>query len=179
MTNFRRRKKKVVIKSAINKFNKQINYPEVRVIDEVDGFVGIMSSVEANKLAMEKDLDLVEINPKSTPPVVKIMDFNKFKYQKSKLKNNKSTVEKDKTIRVSVSIGPHDLKVRAIKCDKLLESKYTVKLQVQMKGRQKAHPHVAEEVIYELLNMITKPFIYIQEPKLIADSYFSTIKLKS
>jgi translation initiation factor IF-3 len=178
MTNYRRKRRPQPTYVPRTRTNNQIRYPQVKVIDEEEGFLGIMSSEEAYKIAQEKDMDLVEINAKTEPPIVKILDFNKYKYSQAKIGVNKPKVDKDKTIRVSVSIGPHDLKVRAKKCDELLEKDFTVKLQVQMKGREKAHPHVAEEVIYELINMITKPFNYIQEPKLVSDSYFATVKLK-
>lgn len=178
MTNYRRKKRPQKTLQLLHRINKQIRYPEVRVLDE-NGLVGIMSSSSALEMAMEREVDLVELNPKASPPVVKLMDYNKFKYQLSKgdKKNNKP--QKNKTIRVSVRIGPHDLEVAGRKCDEFLEKGFPVKLQVQMKGREKAHPEVSEEVIYKFLNLITKPFEYVQQPKLIGDSNFATIKPKN
>jgi len=178
MTNYRRRKRPY--KPAVPQFklNANIKHPEVRVIDE-EGFVGIMTMAEAMKLANERDADLVEINPKATPPIVKMMDYNKFKYQQSKSDAKKAKPTKNKTIRVSVRIGPHDLSVQGRKCDEFLEKEYPVKLQVQMKGREKSHPEVAEEVMGQFVVMITKPYDFIQEPKLIGDSVYATIKPKA
>jgi translation initiation factor IF-3 len=174
MTNYRRRKRPQKVAPVFHRTNRQIRYSEVRVIDE-NGLVGVMSSNRAISLAEERNVDLVELNPKATPPVVKLMDYNKFKYQLSKT-DNKPKVLKDKTIRVSVRIGPHDLLVQAKKCDEFLQKGVTVKLQVQMKGREKAHPEVAEEVLLEFIKLISEPYAFIQEPKLVGDSNFTTIK---
>ena len=176
MTNYRRRHRSTQQAGPSFRANHQIRYPQVRVVDEEDGFVGLMTSQEALRLANEKEKDLVEINPKALPPVVKIMDYNKFKYHLQKSGSTKPKTEKDKTIRVSVRIGPHDLEVQAKKCDEFLGKGFSIKLQVQMKGREKAYPHVAEEVIHSFISLIATPFSYIQEPKLVADSYFATIK---
>jgi translation initiation factor IF-3 len=174
MTNYRRRKRPQKVAPTFHRTNRQIRYNEVRVIDE-NGLVGVMTSGQAIAMAEERNVDLVELNPKATPPVVKLMDYNKFKYQLSKT-DGKPKVLKDKTIRVSVRIGPHDLLVQARKCDEFLQKGVTVKLQVQMKGREKAHPEVAEEVLIEFIKLIAEPFAYIQEPKLVGDSNFATIK---
>ena len=176
MTNYRRRHRSTQQVGPSFRANHQIRYPEVRVVDEEDGFVGLMSSQDALRLANEKEKDLVEINPKANPPVVKIMDYNKFKYHLQKSGTAKPKTEKDKTIRVSVRIGPHDLEVQAKKIEEFLGKGFAVKMQVQMKGREKAYPHVAEEVIHNFITLITVPFAYIQEPKLVADSYFATVK---
>jgi translation initiation factor IF-3 len=177
MTNYRRRRRPQLPFKPKNKVNEQIRYPQVRVISE-DDFLGIMTSAEALRMADEMDSDLVEINPKAEPPVVKILDYNKFKYQLSKSDKTKVKPQKNKTIRVSVRIGPHDLAVQAKKCDEFLEKGFPVKLQVQMKGREKAHPEVAEEVIISFLSLITKEFIYLQEAKQIGDSYYASVKPK-
>lgn len=178
MTNYRRRKKPFKAAGPQFKLNNSIRHAEVRVIDE-EGFVGIMTMPEALKLAQEREADLVEINPKANPPIVKMMDFNKFKYQQSKADTKKPKPQKNKTIRVSVRIGPHDLSVQGRKCDEFLEKEYPVKIQVQMKGREKSHPEVAEEVMRQFMTMVTKPYDFIQEPKLIGDSFYTTIKPKA
>ena len=178
MTNYRRKKRTFKPTGPQFKLNNSIRHPEVRVIDE-EGFVGIMTMAEATKLAAEREVDLVEINPKAEPPIVKMMDFNKFKYQHSKAEAKKAKPQKNKTIRVSVRIGPHDLLVQGRKCDEFLEKEYPVKLQVQMKGREKSHPEVAQEVMTQFITMITRPYDFTQEPKLVGDSYYATIKPKA
>ena len=96
MTNYRRRKRPQKVAPTFHRTNRQIRYNEVRVIDE-NGLVGVMTSGQAIAMAEERNVDLVELNPKATPPVVKLMDYNKFKYQLSKT-DGKPKVLKDKTI---------------------------------------------------------------------------------
>ncbi len=175
MTNYRRRRRPKRDIGPRYVTNEYIRHDEMRLIGEEGNFIGIMSKVDALKLAENNEMDLVEINPKANPPVVKMMDFNKFKYQQSK-HNQKPKEDKIKTVRVSVRIGPHDLAVQAKKVDEFLGKGMKVKLQVQMKGREKAHPEVSEEVIWQFIKAITTEFKYLQEPKLISDSYFATVQ---
>lgn len=177
MTNYRR--KKPPVKDTTKKFsiNEYIKAPEVRVIDSEGGMVGIMKTMDAVNMAAENGFDLIEINPKAEPPVVRMMDYHKFKYQQAKAQqNNKPKKDDIKTIRVSVRVSPHDLAVRAKKIDQFLEKGIRVKLQVQMKGREKAHPEVAVETMNNLIGMIVHSFAYESEPKLLGDSNYATIK---
>jgi translation initiation factor IF-3 len=179
MTNYRRKKKPQKDTGKKYRINRRIEADEVRVVDDEGGMLGILSRSEALRVAEEKERDLVEINPKANPPVVKIIDFNKFKYQQAKSEANKPKKTKEmKTIRVSVRVSVHDMAVRAKKIDEFLDKGIKVKIQVQMKGRERSHPEVAKEAIEQLIGMVTEEFVYENEPKLIADSYFSTIKPK-
>jgi translation initiation factor IF-3 len=95
--------------------NDRIRVPEVRVIGENDENLGVMTLVQALHLAEEKEMDLVEINPKINPPVCKIADFSHFKYQKEKeaRKQKAQTHETEtKGVRLSVRIGEHDMEIR-------------------------------------------------------------------
>jgi translation initiation factor IF-3 len=180
MTNYRRRRRPKKDTKPKFRVNEYIPDQDIRIIGPDGNFLGIMTTQEGLKLAEEKELDLIEINPKANPAVVKMVDYNKFKYEQSKSGADKQkNEEKIKTIRVSVRIGPHDLAFQARKCDQFLEKGFKVKLQVQMRGREKAHPEVAEEVLFQFLNMIEKEFAYVQEPKKISDSYFATVQPKS
>lgn len=180
MTNYRRKRRPQKDEGQKFTLNEDIKAEQIRLINDAGEFLGIMPLTEALKLAEEKEEDLIEINPKAEPPVVKITDYNKFKYQQSKAEAGlKKKVEKIKTVRVSVRIGPHDLQVQAKKVEEFLGKNYKVKLQVQMKRREKAFPEVAEEVIHQFVNLIQSPFSYLQEPKQISDSYFATIQPKA
>jgi translation initiation factor IF-3 len=180
MTNYRRKRTQPKDLSKQYRVNKEIVADLVRVLDEENQMLGIFSVAKAIEIAIEKDCDVVEINPKSEPPVVKIIDYNKFAYQQSKSKPKTSATKNEtKTLRVSVRVSINDLQVRAKKADEFLEKGMKVKLQVQMRGREKSHPEVAEETMTTFLSLITHEFIYEAEAKLFGDSSFATIKPKA
>lgn len=178
MTNYRRKKKPVRQNEKSYVINNKINSDFVRIIDDEGGMVGVYSMAEAIKLAIEQDKDIVLINPKGEPPVVKLIEFTKFKYQAEKAENNsKSKSSETKTLMVSVRISDNDLLVRAKKGDKILEDGMKVKLQVKMRGREKAHPEVAEEMIKKFISFITTEYNNETTILLEGDSY--TVVLKS
>jgi translation initiation factor IF-3 len=180
MTNYRRKKAKPKDTGKRYQINERINFPELTVITETGSFVGRMSSEEAINLANEQEKDLVVINPKANPPVAKIIEYSKFKYIQDKSEKNKTKVSNDiKTLRVSVRISVHDLSVQARKADSFLEKNQKVKLQVQMRGREKSHPELAKETMVQFLSLIESPFQTEEEPKIIADSCFVLLKPKS
>lgn len=176
MTNYRRRRTPQRNNHKRYFVNERIRANEVRLIDEEGNMLGIMSLQEAINMADEKELDVIEINPKAQPVICKLMSFSKFKYLQSKNDTSKNNKKQIKTLRVSVRVSPHDLLVRARKAEGFMEKGMKVKLQVQMRGREKAHPEVAEETIHKFIEMIEAPFEYENEPKRMGDSYYSTIK---
>ena len=180
MTNYRRRRAKPKDTGRKFRINKQIRTDEVRLLDEEGAMLGVFPTRTAIGMAEERELDLIEINPKSQPPVCKIMDYNKFKYQQAKSNQaNKTKKTEMKTLRVSVRVSDNDLNVRAKKAEQFLEKGMKVKLQVQMRGREKAHPEVAEETMVKFIHMIDEEaFTFESEPKLLGDSSFSVIKPK-
>jgi translation initiation factor IF-3 len=180
MTNYRR--KRTPPKDTGKKFNinNQIQAKEVRVLDEEGQMLGIFHIKEAIRIAEEKELDIIEINPKAVPPVVRMMDFYKFKYQQAKSDAAKPKKKDEiKTLRVSVRVSINDLGVRAKKIKEFLEKGFRVKLQVQMKGREKAHPEVAEETMKTFVGLVdVEDYIWESEPKLMGDSVYATMKPK-
>jgi translation initiation factor IF-3 len=179
MTNYRR--KKNLPKPVGKRFNvnSQVAGTEFRVINEEGGMVGILSRAELFALAEEKELDIVEINPKAEPPVVKVIDYHKFKYQLQKSESSKPAKGTEtKTILVSVRISIHDLKVRVNKIHEFLERGDKVKLQVKMKAREKSHPEVAQETLKTFLSLIEDQYTFENNPELLGDSYIATIKPK-
>jgi translation initiation factor IF-3 len=179
MTNYRRRR--TPPKDLGKKFstNNQITAPELRVLDSEGEMLGIFKREDAFAMAQEKELDLIEINPKAEPPVVKLMDYYKFKYQQAKSDAAKRVkVEETKTIRVSVRVSINDMQVRANKIKEFIEKGNKVKMQVQMKGREKAHPEVAEETMKTFISLLGFEYTFESEPKLLGDSSFATIKAK-
>lgn len=178
MTNYRRRKRAKRVKEKRYVVNGRIKADEVRLVDEEGGMIGVLSFDEAAKLAEDKEMDLVEINPKADPPVVKLIDYNKFKYQMSKSGADKQKKKTEKTLRVSVRVSENDLAVRAKKAQDFLEKGIKVKLQVQMRGREKAYPEVAKEVMEKFLSFIEGEYELENDIKLTGDSYFAFLKPK-
>lgn len=180
MTNYRRRSNRPQDNSKAFNVNRQITAPEIRIIDEEGAMVGIFSNQKAMALAEEKELDLIEINPKGNPPVAKMMEYTKFKYQSEKSEKAKPKTSTDaKVLRVSVRVAPHDLSVQSRKADEFLNKDLKVKLQVQMRGREKAHPELATETMVQFLAMIIAPHTLESEAKLMGDSCVCTLKPKS
>ncbi|TRZ78489.1 translation initiation factor IF-3 [bacterium] len=145
---------------AISKFyrtNNRIRAGKVKVIGADGKFLGdAMDLSQALQMAQEQELDLVEIVAKTDPPVCKIMDFGKFKYDKerdsriSKIKQRKTG--EIKGVRIGFKEGQHDLDFKSKSAIKFLEKGYKVKIELRVKGREKAHFDLA----YERLNDFVK-----------------------
>jgi translation initiation factor IF-3 len=120
-----------------------ITYEKVRLIDENSQQLGIVSSKEANELAASKNLDLVEIAPNANPPVCKIVDYGKYRYEmarKEKETKKKQHTVSLKTIRImSVNIDNHDMEIKSKKAREFLEEGNKVKVFLQYRGREIAH----------------------------------------
>jgi translation initiation factor IF-3 len=144
------------------RINNQIRAPEVRVIDDEGKMVGIMKIEEALNLAREKEVDLVEISPQAKPPVVKLLNFDKYRYQQEKqAQEAKKKVKKVtiKGIRLSVRIGEHDLNFKVKQASEFVSEGNKVKVDVFMKGREQAHPELAFELMKKFQTLITIPFL--------------------
>ena len=130
--------------------NEAIRDREVRVIGSDGEMIGIMSSAQAQKLADEENLDLVKISPNAVPPVCKIMDYSKFKYEQSKRdKENRrnQTIVEIKEIRLSMTIDVGDIAVKTKQCLKFLEQGNKVKVSIRMKGRENARSYQGVKVM--------------------------------
>ena len=148
--------------------NRQITVPQVRVIDDEGKFLGVMRTEEAIRLAEERELDLVEVSPKEEPPVCKIIDYGAFKYQKEKEKRVQKAHAKKvevKGIRLSVKMGEHDLNVRKTQALGFLEDGDKLKIEIILRGREKAHGEIATERIESFLNQIRETYeLYVEQP---------------
>src|SRR6185369_10383153 len=126
------------------RINHRIRVPEVRVVVEDGGIMlGVMSTQQALREAEERGLDLVEVNPKATPPVCKILDFGKFKYEEKKRAREakrKQTVVEVKEIKLRPKTDDHDLDVKLRAARRFIESGNKVKFTVRFRGREIAHP---------------------------------------
>ena len=122
----------------------------MRLIGESGEQLGVMALPEARKLAVSRELDLVEVSPGANPPVCRLLDYGKFKYEQAKKdrhahKSQRSTGLRE--VRMRPKIGQHDIdfKVRSVK--KLLEEGSKVKILVIFRGREIVHPHLGKELL--------------------------------
>ena len=143
------------------RINNQIRVPRVRVIDENGEQLGVLDTNEAITNAQAKGFDLVEVSPKAEPPVCKIMDFGQMLYQQNKQKQagkKKQKASEVKGIRLSYNMGQHDIDMRVKQTNKFLEKGNKVKVEMILRGRQKAHPEHVHEVFSEFMDKIETPF---------------------
>ncbi|MFH1255325.1 MAG: translation initiation factor IF-3 [bacterium] len=132
------------------KANQQIRSAEVFLIDESGQSIGVMPTAKALAMAQEAGMDVIEVNPKAEPPVVKIMDYGQFKYKKEKEAQKQKVKQKKveiKGIRLSVRISQHDFDFRLDQAKKFLERGDKLKLELILKGRERQHPEKAEETM--------------------------------
>ena len=138
------------ISNLAHQINEEIRDKEVRLIGEDGAQLGIMSSEEALKIAAEKELDLVKIAPGSNPPVCRVMDYGKYRFEQSKrekeARKNQRVIEV-KEIRMSPSIGLNDFNVKLKNGQKFLREGDRVKVTVRFRGREMAHTELGEELL--------------------------------
>lgn len=137
--------------------NTKITAEQLRVISDTGEMLGVISTREAQKIAEERELDLVVVSPKADPPVAKIIDLGQFKYQKEKeARKNKATSKQRETkaIRLSVRIGKHDMEVRMKRAVEFLNRKDKVKLEIVLRGREKAHPELGKEIMEKFVETL-------------------------
>ncbi len=116
-----------------------------------------MNIDEAQRLAKEKELDLVEVAPKANPPVCKIMDYGKYCYWEEKKEHKHRVVQKKgelKTICLSIRISDHDLGVKAHQAKKFLKKGNKVQVEILLKGREKMHGNLAEKVLRKFQELL-------------------------
>ncbi|MDR1465084.1 MAG: translation initiation factor IF-3 [Oscillospiraceae bacterium] len=126
--------------------NDAIRDRELRIVSETGEQLGIMSAAQALDLATSKNLDLVKIAPQAKPPVCKIMDYGKYRFEQAKrekeARKNQKTVEL-KEIRLSVGVGEHDFETKANHARQFLEDGHKVKVSIRFRGREMTHTDLA------------------------------------
>lgn len=131
--------KEIIINKLKNKINDEIKSKQIRLIDEEGKQIGIMHIDDALKKAKELNLDLVEIQPKSIPPVVKLMDYGKFRFAINKKKSNIKKKQKEikiKEIKFRPNTGVNDYSIKLRNIKKFLEEGNKVKITICFKGRE-------------------------------------------
>ena len=153
------------------RINGEIRYPEVRVIGESGEQLGIMSSKEAQMLAKDKGVDLVEIAANANPPVVKIIDWGKYQYQKMKeeAKNRKKAREKQselKTMKIGLKISDNDLNIKVRKMRGFLDDGDRVKVMIIFRGREMAHKEIGSEMLDKVVSLLGEDVVVEGKPQM-------------
>ena len=149
--------------------NEQIRDKEVRVIGEDGEQLGIMSSEAALKLADEAGLDLVKIAPNAAPPVVKIIDFSKYRYEqrrKEKEQKKKQNVIEVKEVRLTPNIDTNDLNTKVSAARKFLEKGNKVKVSIRFRGREMAHTQASRPMMDDFAAQLADVAVVEKPPKM-------------
>lgn len=153
--------------------NEQIREKEVRVIDADGEQLGIISTKEAQSIADSKELDLVKISPTAKPPVCRIMDYSKYKFDKAK--KEKEARKKQKTVslkelRLSPNIDKHDIEVKVKKATTFLKNGDKVKISIRFRGRELGHTDIAKGIMKDFAEQVSEYGVIEKEPKMEAKS---------
>lgn len=149
--------------------NGQIRDKEIRLISDTGEQIGLMSARDAQKLADERNLDLVKISPQAKPPVCKIMDYSKYKFDLAK--KEKEARKKQKTIsvkelRLSPNIDVHDVQVKVKNAIKFLKEGNKVKISIRFRGRELSHKDVAIDIMKDFACQVSEYGVIEKQPKM-------------
>lgn len=140
----------------------------MQVVDETGKNLGTLDTYKAIEIARERDLDLVEIAPTVKPPVCKIIDFGKYKYQQAKKEQQQKAKQKKieiKGIRIGLSTSSHDLEYKAKQAGEFLTGGNKVRIEIKLRGREKARQDLAKEKLNNFLGLIPTEHKIEEEPK--------------
>jgi translation initiation factor IF-3 len=147
------------------RINEQIRAREIRVIDKDGEQLGVMSVRDALQVAEERELDLVEVSPTAVPPVCKILDFGKYKYQLNKKQTQKKTAD-IKEVKVRPQVGEHDLELKIRNINRFIEDGDKAKIVMYFRGREIIRPELGMKVFEKISQRLTGKFQIEQKPKL-------------
>tara|TARA_Y100000816_G_scaffold194278_1_gene141887 strand:+ start:35 stop:580 length:546 start_codon:yes stop_codon:yes gene_type:complete len=156
-------------KKDLHKINNFISSEEVRVILDDGEQLGVMNKKEAISIAQDRGMDLVEIAPNNKPPVCKIVDYGKFKYQEQKKKNEakkKQKVIETKELKIRPGTGEHDYQVKIKNAQKFLKEGNRVKFSLRFKGREMEHSNLGIEMLKRVKNDLEDIIRVEMEPKI-------------
>lgn len=146
--------------------NREIHAKEVRVIDPDGKQLGILPLFEALKAAQSFDLDLVEVSPKSNPPVCKIMDYGKFKYQQSKKAHEakkRQVIHHIKEVKLRPKTEEHDFQFKLKHIERFLKDGNKTKVTIVFRGREMAYPEMGKNILIKIVEGI-KDFGKVEQP---------------
>ncbi len=147
--------------------NERIRYPEIRVVGDDGSQLGVMVTREAIALARSKGLDLIEVAPQAQPPVCKIIDYGKYKYEQSKREKDASKKQKQsdlKGIKMFPHIDEHDFQVKVKSAMKFLVDGDKVKVTIQFKGREITHPEFGRQQMEKIVQMTAEVGAQVEKP---------------
>lgn len=153
--------------------NEQIREKEVRVIADDGEQLGIITTKEAQAIADSKELDLVKISPTAKPPVCRIMDYSKYKFDKAKKEKEarkKQKVVSLKELRLSPNIDKHDVQVKVKKAIGFLQSGDKVKISIRFRGREFGHTEMAKSIMKDFAEQVEEYGVIEKPPKMEARS---------
>jgi translation initiation factor IF-3 len=149
------------------RINERIRVPEVRLIDENGEQVGVIPTSEALEQAREKDLDLVEVAPNSNPPVCRILDYSKYKYeqeQKAKAARKHQQQTNIREIKLRPKIAQHDYETKRGHVMRFLRQQDKVKVTIMFRGREQSHPERGRMLLDRLFEDVSEIATVEQEP---------------
>ncbi|OIO50780.1 MAG: translation initiation factor IF-3 [Parcubacteria group bacterium CG1_02_44_65] len=137
--------------------NEWIRVSPILLIDEKGRNLGVVETSKALQMSRDKGLDLIEIAPQAQPPVCRIMDYGKYKYEQSRKERGQKAKQKQveiKGVRIGLGTGKHDLEIRARQAEKFLSKGDKVRVEMILRGREKALLNVAFDKLNEFIKMI-------------------------
>ncbi len=161
------------------RINERISSPQVFLIGPKGEAFGVVSNDQAQYLAFDSGIDLVEINPNGSPPVVKMMDFGKYRYEQEKKRREAKTKTKGpelKEIRLSRKIDSHDLETKARRAKEWLDDGDKVRIFLQLMGREFMFAEQAKDVVRHFA--VLADGIFEQEPTLFGNRFIAIIRRK-
>jgi translation initiation factor IF-3 len=139
------------------RINNQIRASQLDVIDDEGKQLGVITTFEALKMAKDSDLDLVEVNPNSQPPIAKIMDYGKYMYKKAKqekMSGKKPKEQEVKTVKVGFKTGQHDMDFKARQIEGFLAEGHIVRIELTLRGREKGLPEMGRTKLATFITTI-------------------------
>jgi translation initiation factor IF-3 len=148
--------------------NERIRVPEVRLIDEEGNQIGVMRTDQALRYAQDRELDLVEVAPEARPPVVRVLDYSKYKYeqaQKQKQARKRQQNINVREIKFRPKIAAHDYATKKGHVERFLRHKDKVKVTIMFRGREVTHPERGQEILDRLASELSELAIVEQRPQ--------------
>ena len=146
-----------ISKPAQTRVNERIRIREVRLIDDEGGQIGVIPTRDALEMARERGLDLVEVAPNASPPVCRLMDYGKYRYEQSRKERDSKKnqqVTKLKEVRIEPKIGAHDLETKSNHAARFLDAGNKVKLTVLFRGRSITHPELGKVLLERMAEQL-------------------------
>ena len=153
-----------------HKINDQIRVRQVRLIDDEGGQIGIIDTRDAMKMATEKNLDLVMVSPNTVPPVCRLLDYGKFRFeaqQQEKEARKRARNQEVKSIKLRVKIGDGDFDTKLNHVKRFLKDGHKVKITIMFRGRERTHPELGERLLTRAAEVLGD-YALIESPPLLA-----------